>query len=76
MSQAQPQLHTLLPDSVHLWSASGQDKTYGRDDLFDYINGGAELYLSYSFRQLTTRTYSSIPWVEEETLSLDIPGSM
>ena len=59
MSQAQPQLHTLLPDGIHLWNASGHDKTYDRDDLFDYINGGAELYLSYSFQRLTSRTYSS-----------------
>jgi hypothetical protein len=29
----------------------------GKDKLFEYINGGAEVYLSYSFIQVSTATY-------------------
>ena len=28
-----------------------------RDNLYDYINGGAELYLSYGFNKVINRTY-------------------
>ncbi len=58
MSDAQSKLYTPLPDGIQGWRASGQDKTYDRENLFDYINGGAELYLSYGFRRLTSRTYT------------------
>ncbi len=57
MSNAQSQLCAQLPDAVRGWKAASQDETYGRDNLFDYIDGGAELYLSYGFAQLTSRTY-------------------
>ena len=57
MSDAQLQIQSILPDRVQGWRASGQDKTFDRDNLFDYIDGGAELYLSYGFRRLTSRVY-------------------
>ena len=47
----------LLPDQVDGWKASRKDGTYGRDNLYDYINGGAELYLSYGFKKCINRTY-------------------
>jgi hypothetical protein len=59
MSDAQPKLRTLLPKAIQGWKASDQYRIYDSDNLFDYINGGAELYLSYSFRQLASRTYTS-----------------
>jgi hypothetical protein len=58
MSYAQPELHKLLPDRIQLWSVSVQDRTFDRQNLFDYIDGGAELYLSYGFRRLASRTYT------------------
>jgi hypothetical protein len=57
MSDAQSQLQSFLPDTVQGWRASGHDRTFDGDNLFDYIDGGAELYLSYGFRLLISREY-------------------
>jgi hypothetical protein len=45
-----------LPLKIHGWKA-GEDRMYRSENLFDYIDGGAELYLSYGFKQLHKRTY-------------------
>lgn len=37
----------------------GNDSIYNRSTLFDYIDGGAELYLSYGFKEVVTRTYKN-----------------
>ncbi|MEE4310375.1 MAG: DUF6599 family protein [candidate division KSB1 bacterium] len=47
----------VLPDAILGWTASGEEVSYGRENLYEYINGGAELYLSYGFNSLTSRTY-------------------
>jgi len=52
-------LSSMLPAEVGGW-VSSEDQTYDRDNLFDYINGGAELYLSYDFDRLASRTYVSV----------------
>jgi hypothetical protein len=59
MSDAQSELRALLPDTIQGWITTDLDRTYDRNNLFDYINGGAELYLSYDFRRLAGRTYST-----------------
>ena len=38
---------------------SGEDRTFHQDDLFDYIDGGAELFLSFGFNQVFNRIYSA-----------------
>ena len=50
-------LTLLLPEEVDGWRASHKDGLYGRDNLYDYINGGAELYLSFGFKRVINRTY-------------------
>jgi hypothetical protein len=50
-------LTLLLPKEVDGWKATRKDGIYGRDNLYDYINGGAELYLSYGFQKAVNRTY-------------------
>ena len=45
-----------LPPKIHGWE-NGGDRTYHSENLFDYIDGGAELYLSYGFKRLYKRTY-------------------
>jgi hypothetical protein len=58
-----PQKHSLnkiflqLPDNLSLWKKSSTFEIYGPKNLFDYINGGAELYLSYGFKQLLSCKY-------------------
>jgi hypothetical protein len=45
------------PDEVHVpalqgWTAVGDEYRYGRDNLWEYINGAAELFLTYGFSEL------------------------
>jgi hypothetical protein len=48
----------FFPVSVEQWKRKERSKVYvGKDKLFEYINGGAEVYLSYSFIQVSTATY-------------------
>lgn len=47
-----------LPDNLSLWKKSSTFDIYGPENLFDYINGGAELYLSYGFKQLLSCKYT------------------
>ncbi len=50
--------NNLFPVSVEQWKRKGTSNVYaGKDKLFEYINGGAEIYLSYSFVQVSTATY-------------------
>jgi hypothetical protein len=48
----------LIPTAEGGWIKAEEPEIYHRKNLFDYINGGAELYLSYDFQQLVVQTYS------------------
>jgi hypothetical protein len=50
-------LAELIPREVRGWKALGRGATYDRKTLFDYIDGGAELYLSYRFRKLLAQRF-------------------
>ena len=39
------------------WRSEGQPAVYVPSDLYDYIDGQAELYLSYGFQRLVTGTF-------------------
>lgn len=41
-----------IPDG---WEALDQEYRYGPDDLWQYINGAAELFLDYGFQELLVR---------------------
>ena len=45
------------PKSAGAWSADGEAEVYVGDDLFVYINGGAEIYHEYGFEKLTVQSY-------------------
>jgi hypothetical protein len=48
----------LFPVSIEQWKRKEKSKVYaGKDKLFEYMNGGAEVYLSYSFIHVSTATY-------------------
>lgn len=47
-----------LPAEVNGWKKSGKDTLYTPENLFEYINGGAELYISYNFKFLLARKYA------------------
>ena len=42
---------------IRMWSAEGQTEVYVGDDLFVYINGGAEIYHEYGFVQVAVQRY-------------------
>jgi len=52
-------LDRLIPDdgSVDGWMLVGEPAEYGPDELYDYLDGGAERYLSYGFRRLVHLRY-------------------
>jgi hypothetical protein len=58
MTEAQSDLSSLLPDGVDGWKTSVADRIHDGEDLFRYINGGAELYMSYGFTRSLSRTYT------------------
>lgn len=41
------------------WAAKGKAETYTPDNLYEYINGAAEVFLSYDFQKLATLTYEN-----------------
>jgi hypothetical protein len=46
-----------LPDVLGEWTATGDLTEFVGDDLFVYINGGAEIYHEYGFERLAVREY-------------------
>lgn len=52
-----PGLGPLLPADVSGWKPSGDDRVFTRDTIFDYLDGGGEIYLAYAFRSVLVREY-------------------
>ena len=50
-------LSDFLPQEIGKWKASGQDQTFSRANICDYLDGGGEVYLAYDFRKLLEREY-------------------
>ncbi len=64
-----PDFSRLIPARVGDWTAAGKDAVYDRKTLYDYMDGGAEVYLAFDFRQVFARKYAG-PGGKE--ISLDI----
>jgi hypothetical protein len=45
------------PPNIGTWRAEGETEVYVGDDLFVYINGGAEIYHEYGFVQVAVQRY-------------------
>ncbi len=58
-----------IPKQVLDWKASGPDAVYDRKTLYDYMDGGAEVYLAFDFREVFVRKYAD---AAENELNLDI----
>jgi hypothetical protein len=41
------------------WKQSGEIQTFSRANLYDYINGGADLFLKYDFQELKVADYEN-----------------
>jgi len=50
-------LDSYFPESQGVWQKAGGVKYYTPDNLYDYINGEAELYHAYDFQKLATVMY-------------------
>jgi hypothetical protein len=61
--------YSVLPPEIGGWKKAGPPAVYDRTNLFDYIDGGAELYLSYNFQNLLAVRYKG---EDEEEIVLDI----
>ncbi len=46
-----------LPQTISGWRVATADEWYERSNLHEYINGGAELYLTYDFQRVFARRY-------------------
>jgi hypothetical protein len=64
-----PDFSRLVPAKVGAWTASGKDAVYDRKTLYDYLDGGAEVYLAFDLRRTFVRKYAG-PGGKE--ISLDI----
>jgi hypothetical protein len=58
-----------IPRTIGAWQASGTDQLYDRKTIYDYMDGGAEVYLAFDFREVWVRKYSG-PGAGE--ISLDV----
>ncbi len=50
-------LSQSIPVSIAGWQADEEDETYDRDTLYGYMNGGAEVFLAFDFREVFVRRY-------------------
>ena len=51
------ELSKKLPLEIAGWNKSAKDTIYTPENLFEYINGGAELYISYDFKHALAQKY-------------------
>ena len=67
-------LAALLPKSIQGWEAVQKDAVYDRQTLYDYLDGGAEVYLAFDFKNVFVRKYSG-PGQNEIALDIYDMGS-
>jgi len=73
---AEKHMHQLIPESVQGWKRPCNDEIYTRETLFHHINGGAELYLLYGFKQVFVRRFVKTADADSEiTLEIYDMGS-
>ncbi|MCI0496251.1 hypothetical protein L0Z72_14685 [candidate division KSB1 bacterium] len=46
-----------IPKEISGWKTEAADEVYDRETLYEYINGGAELYLTYDFQNVFARRF-------------------
>jgi hypothetical protein len=56
------------PSELGDWTVKDGSQAFERDDLFLYINGGAEIYHEYGFVRVLIQDY----WRGEDSISLEI----
>lgn len=51
-------LGASIPRTIQGWQATGEDATYDTRTIYDYLDGGAEVYLAFDLRQVFARKYT------------------
>jgi hypothetical protein len=70
-AQPAPDLATFLPADAGGWKPAARDAVYTPDTLFEYIDGGAELYISFGVRRVLSRRYVT-PGQKDATITVDV----
>lgn len=68
-AQTGPPLKSLLPQ-IQDWGLSEDTQNFFPENLFEYINGAAEIYLSYDFHELIVAQYAKRG--SESSLAIEI----
>lgn len=50
-------LRQALPSETSGWKTGREDQVFTRDNIFDYMDGGGEIYLAYDFQYVFVREY-------------------
>jgi hypothetical protein len=50
-------LRQTLPPEIAGWKSGREDQVFSRDDIFDYMDGGGEIYLAFDFQFVFVREY-------------------
>jgi len=50
-------LRQALPSEASGWKTGREDQVFSRDNIFDYMDGGGEIYLAYDFQFVFVREY-------------------
>jgi hypothetical protein len=50
-------IRQALPSGIDGWRTSREDQLFTREDIFDYMDGGGEIYLAYDFQFVFVREY-------------------
>ncbi len=61
-------METFFP-RLEGWAKKGNPQIYIPDNLFEYINGAADVYLSYDFQKLATATFENS---QKNSFTIDI----
>ena len=56
--QSVERLKSIFQHSYGQWLLSDSVRLFNTENLYDYIDGGADVYLSYSFQELLVATYN------------------
>lgn len=67
----------IFPGSVQGWTQAPAGESYTADDLYKYIDGASELYISYGFEKLSIRRYERAGWPEitVDLFDMGVPGN-
>lgn len=68
-NESTPSLQSLLPE-MEYWSFAESPQDYFPETLYEYINGAAEIYLGYAFKQLIVGQYEKTD--SQASLSVEI----